>query len=431
MKAKRWIILLIVVIGIGAAIFATRSSSGGPIEAAPSTAAWIESGFIEAETIAVLPEIAGRVVALPVNEGDEVSAGEVLIQLADDMLSAQVDLARGKLEEAQAVLAKAQAGSRRESIGVAEAQIVLAQAARAVAKQAWVDAQLMRDHPQSLDVQIAAARAQVTVAQKEFEAALLQRDIAEQAWKDYGETSDKLAGVPMEYRPSLPAEYYAIPYQWEQAVAAVNVEQTNRDAAQTALNNLLNQRSNPQTQQTQVDAADSEYQTAEAQVAVAQAVLSGVKAGATTEQIAAAKAQVDVAQAALESAQLQLNKATVTAPQNSLVMASSLHVGEMAAPNIAAMTLANLDEVTLTIYVPGADLGRVAIGQTIEVRVDAFTDRTFGGAIVRISDQAEYTPRNVRTSDERTKLVYAVKIKIANPDHALKPGLQAEAQLGQ
>lgn len=426
MKAKRWIIGLLVAIVIGAALFAARSIGG----AAPIETAWIESGFIEAETIAVSPEIAGRVVTLPVNEGAEVVAGEALIQLADDVLNAQVDLARGKLEEAQAALAKAQAGARREAIKVVAAQVTLAEAARAAAKQAWLDAQLLRDHPQTLDVQIAAARAQATVAQKEWEAAVLQRDLAEQAWKDYGETSDKLAGVPMAYRPSLPAEYYAIPYQWEQAVAAVNVAQTRRDAAQTALNHLLKQRSNPQALQTQVDAAEAKYQAAEAQVAVAQAALSGVTAGATPEQIAAATAQVEMAQAALEAAQLQWSKATVTAPQNSWVMASSLHVGEMAAPNIAALTLANLADVTLTIYVPGGDLGRVAIGQSIEVRVDAFADRTFTGAIVQISDQAEYTPRNVRTSDERTKLVYAVKITIANSDHALKPGLQAEAQLG-
>jgi len=425
MKQKRWIFLLILTVAIGTTGCAAQSAGGS------SDAAWIESGFIEAETIAISPEIAGRVTALPVAEGDEVQAGTVLIQLADDVLSAQVDLALGKLAEAQATLAKARAGSRHEMIEVAQAQLALAEAARDAAKQAWSDAQLVRDHPQSLDVQIAAARVQVAVAQKEYEASLLQRDLAEKAWKDYGDTSDKLANVPLAYRPSLPAEYYGIPYQWQQALAAVNVAQTNRDAAQTALNNLLKQRSNPQTQQTQVDAAQAKYQAAQAQVAVAQAALSGVRAGATTEQIAAAQAQVDVAQAALEAAQLQLSKATVIAPVNGLIMASSLHVGEMAAPNIAALTLANLDETTLTIYVPGGDLGQVSIGQSVSVRVDAFPDRTFSGSIVHISDQAEYTPRNVRTSDERTKLVYAVKVKVANPDHALKPGLQAEAQLGQ
>lgn len=424
MTFKHWIML--VIIALGATGCAAQSDGGGPTEQA-----WTESGFLEADTLTISPEIAGRVTALPVNEGDEVQAGEVLIQLADDVLNAQVDLARGKLAEAQAMLAKAQAGSRRETIEVGQAQLALAEAARDAAKQAWLDAQALRDRPQALDVQIAAARAQAVVAQKEYELSLLQRDLAEQAWQDYGETSDKLASVPPAYRPSLPAEYYGIPYQWEQALAAVNAAQTNRDAAQTALNNLLWQRANPQTQQVQVDAAEANYQASEAQVAVARAALNGVTAGATDEQIAAAEAQVDVAQAALEAAQLQLSKATVTAPVNGLIMASSLHVGEMAAPNIAALTLANVDEVTLTIYVPGGDLGKVSIGQSVNVRVDAFADRTFSGSIVWISDRAEYTPRNVRTSDERTKLVYAVKIKIDNPDHVLKPGLQAEADLSQ
>ena len=425
MAIKHRLLGLIVVLAISATGCAAQSADGS------SDAAWTESGFIEAETIAISPEIAGRVTALPIAEGAEVEAGDVLLQLADDLLNAQVDLARGKLAEAQATLAKAQAGSRRETIEVAQAQLALAEAARDAAKQAWLDAQVARDQPQVLDVQIAAARAQVTIAQKEYEASLLQRDLAEKAWKDYGDTSDKLAGVPMAYRPSLPAEYYGIPYQWQQALAAVNVAQTHRDAAQTALNNLLKQRSNPQTSQVQVDAAEAKYQASEAQVAAAQAAVHGLQAGATVEQIAAAQAQVDVAQAALEAAQLQLSKATVSAPVNGLIMASSLHVGEMAAPNIAALTLANLDEVTLTIYVPGANLGEISIGQSVSVRVDAFPDRTFSGSIVRISDQAEYTPRNVRTSDERTKLVYAVKIKIANADHTLKPGLQAEAHLGR
>ena len=428
MNLKRWIILsgIVIVVGIAAAVFATRSSP-----AATTADPWTSSGFIEADQIVLSPEIAGRVVALPVAEGDEVQAGDVLLQLADDVLSAQVDLAHGKLEEAQTLLAQAETGSRRETIETAAARVALAAAVREAAHQAWIDAQTQRDHPQALDVEIAAARAQVTVTQKQLEAALLQRDIAEKAWKDYGDVADKLAPVPMPYRPSLSADYYAVPYQWQQALAAVNIAQTNRDAAQIALGNLLKQRSNPQAAQVQVDAAAAQLHSAEAQVAVAQAALDGVKAGATVEQIAAARAQVEVAQAALDAAQVQLNKATLHAPSHGLILASSLHVGELAAPNVTALTLANLDEVTLTIYVPGSELDRVAVGQTINVRVDAFPDRTFSGSIVRIGDQAEYTPRSVRTTEERAKLVYAVKIKIANPDHILKPGLQAEAQSGQ
>jgi len=425
MKSKIWIVGILFVVGVVGAIAFARSNDGG------SSGEWNASGFIEAEIISIAPEMAGRVTARPVSEGDEVQQGDVLLKLDDDILSAQVELARGKLNEAQAVLAQAEAGARAQSIVKAEAQLKLAQAGADAARQAWRDAQAIRDNPQTLDVQIAAARAQVETAQQQLDAALLQRDIAEKAWKDYGATSDRLADVPPEYRPSLPVQYYGIPYQWEQALAAVQVAQANVDAARMALKNLQAQRSNPQEAQTQVDAAQAKIRAAEAAVAVAQAGLKGLRAGATPEQIDAAQAQVDVAQAALEAAQMQLAKTIITAPATGVIAATSVHTGELAAPSLTALKLADLDHVTLTIFVPGGAIGQFSIGQPLNVRVDAFPDRVFPGAIVSISDQAEFTPRSVRTPDERTKLVYAVKIKLANSDHVLKPGLQAEAEVSK
>jgi HlyD family secretion protein len=425
MKSKIWIVGILFVVGMVIAIAVARSSQGGPI------GEWNASGFIEAEIISIAPEMAGRVTARPVSEGDEVKQGAVLLKLEDDILAAQVDLAQGKLNEAQAMLAQAKAGARAPSIAKAGAQLKLAQAARAAAQQAWRDAQAMRDNPQTLDVQIAAAQAQVEISKRRLEATLLQRDIAEKAWKDYGKTSDKLAGVPPAFRPSLSTQYYDIPYQWEQALAGVNVAQTNVDAAQVALKNLQAQRSDPQEAQTQVDAAYARLQATDAQVAQAQAALAGLKAGATQEQIDAAQAQVEVAQAALEAAQMQLAKTIIAAPANGVIAATSVHTGELAAPGLTALKLADLDHVTLTIFVPGGAIGQFSIGQALNVRVDAFPDRVFPGSIVFISDQAEFTPRSVRTPDERTKLVYAVKIKIANPDQVLKPGLQAEADVSQ
>jgi HlyD family secretion protein len=333
------------------------------------------------------------------------------------------------LAEAQAALAQAKAGARQESIAKAEAQLKLAQTARDAAQQAWHDAQAIRDNPQMLDVQIAAARAQVNATKQQLDAALLQRDIAEKAWKDYGETSDKLAGVPPAYRPALPLDYYTIPYQWEQALAVANVAQANYSAAQTSLKNLLDQRANPQEAQTQVDAAYAKYQSAEAAVVQAEAALNGLQAGATSEQIDAAQAQVEMAQAALEATQTQLDKTIITAPVNGLIAATSVQTGELAAPALTALQIADLDQVHLTIFVPGGELGQFSIGQSIDVRVDAFPDRVFPGSIVSVSDIAEYTPRNVRTPNERMKLVYGVKIKIDNPNHVLKPGLQAEAEV--
>ena len=425
MKSKIWIVGILFVVGVVGAIALARSNTGG------SSSEWNASGFIEAEIISIAPEMAGRVTARPVSEGDEVKQGDVLLKLEDDILSAQVDLAQGKLNEAQAVLAQAKAGARVQSIAKAEAQLKLAQAGAEAARQAVRDAQAMRDNPQTLDVQIAAAKAQAEATQQQLAAALLQRDIAEKAWKDYGETSDKLADVPPAYRPHLPVQYYDIPYQWEQALAGVQVAQANADAARTALKNLQAQRSNPQEAQTQVDAAQARVRSAEAQVAVAQAGLNGLQAGATPEQIDAAQAQVDVAQAAFEAAQTQLSKTVITAPATGVIAATSVHTGELAAPGLIALKLADLDRVTLTIFVPGGAIGQFSIGQPLNVRVDAFPDRIFPGSIVAISDQAEFTPRSVRTPDERTKLVYAVKIKLDNPDHVLKPGLQAEAEVSK
>ena len=86
-------------------------------------------------------------------------------------------------------------------------------------------------------------------------------------------------------------------------------------------------------------------------------------------------------------------------------------------------------EVTLTVYVPEAELGRVSLGQNAEVNVDAYDER-FPGEVVHIASQAEFTPKNVQTQEERVHMVFAVKIRLDNPEHLLKPGMPADAIFG-
>ncbi len=102
------------------------------------------------------------------------------------------------------------------------------------------------------------------------------------------------------------------------------------------------------------------------------------------------------------------------------------HQGEIIMPGIPLLTVADLDEVTLTVFVSGADYGRIQEGQAVEVRVDSFPRRSVPGVITRISDQAEFTPKNVQTQEERVSLVYAIKITIPNEDQRLKPGVPAD-----
>jgi len=85
--------------------------------------------------------------------------------------------------------------------------------------------------------------------------------------------------------------------------------------------------------------------------------------------------------------------------------------------------------VTLTIYVPQDQLGRVNLGQDVRVEVDSFPDQVFRGTVFAIADEAEFTPRNVQTEEDRVNMVFAVDVSIPNPEHKLKPGVPADATI--
>jgi len=91
--------------------------------------------------------------------------------------------------------------------------------------------------------------------------------------------------------------------------------------------------------------------------------------------------------------------------------------------------VAKLDEVNLTIYVPEDKLNRVYLGQAVEVQVDSFPSRVFTGTVSYISQQAEFTPRNIQTQEERVNMVFAVKVRLPNPEYLLKPGMPADAMI--
>jgi multidrug resistance efflux pump len=172
---------------------------------------------------------------------------------------------------------------------------------------------------------------------------------------------------------------------------------------------------------------------AQARLDQARAALDLVVAGARDQEIslleahvAQAEALLSSANAALEMLDAQLARQELSAPVGGIVLERTVHVGELAAPSAPLLTLANLDEVTLTVYVPEADLGQVSLGQQVEVTVDAYPD-IFAGTVSHIASQAEFTPKNVQTQEERVHMVFAVKIVLENADHRLKPGMPADA----
>ncbi len=93
------------------------------------------------------------------------------------------------------------------------------------------------------------------------------------------------------------------------------------------------------------------------------------------------------------------------------------------------ITVADLDNVWLRAYIDETDLGRVKVGQEAEVATDSYPGKTYRGRVSFIASEAEFTPKNVQTPKERVKLVYRVKVDIANPDRELKPGMPADATI--
>jgi multidrug resistance efflux pump len=165
-------------------------------------------------------------------------------------------------------------------------------------------------------------------------------------------------------------DFNLIPNAYWKAWVGVNTAQAGLDGARAALSDLYAMRDNPQELNAQADAAEAQYRAAQAAVGMAQAQVDALRAGATEEEIAVTEAQVEQAQAGLDSLVILRAKQTIFAPVGGLVLEQSIHEGELAAPGATLLTLGDLGEVTLTVYVPEDRLGQVYIGQRVEVRVD-------------------------------------------------------------
>lgn len=459
MKQKRKLIpvLMVLLITVAGVLWFLRGQPTVPVDwlarlglGRPQEGRLVASGFIEAEEVAISSEVGGRIKAIHVDEGDEVSEGQVLIELDDALLRAQLEVAEAAVELARAGLARVKAGVPETEIRRAEALVRQAEVARDVARQGWEDAVAARDNPQSLDGQIVAARGQLAVAQAELEQAIASKDALEAGKEQVGSALDTLTrGIEVtlsvpgvgevtrtirgteEQLDELKYQHGLLTNQWWAAWEAVNMAQARRDGVARNLAQLQAMREEPLSLEAQVVAARGRYEVAEAAVQTARAQLEALRAGATIEQVQVAEAELRQAEAARDRLLTQLEKMQLKAPRAGLVVERVAHAGEMALPGASLLTLANLDNVTLTVYVPTNAIGRLRVGQPATVTVDAFPERAFSGTVIYIASEAEFTPKNVQTQEERVKQVFGVKIRLPNPDHALKPGMPADAVIGE
>ena len=413
-------IILILILAIGGYYVYTNYFSAN---ASGNTA----SGFIEGEEISIAAEVGGRIEAITVDEGAAVTAGQEIVRLDRTMINAQIAQAQAALDTAQSQLTQIKNGPRASDVSAAKVAVDAAQQ----------NYDKLRAGGTASDV--AAAQAALDAAKKNY---------------------DKVnAGLTIDQLAQLKA-------QVDNAKAAVEQAQTAYDRAGGASNPNIGQLPQSLALQQATNAykaatsalndalthpTSSELAAAKSQVDQAQAALARLTPDAA--QLAAAKSQVDQAQAALERLipttdsinvvdnqvkqaetaltilQVQATKLTLKSPVSGIVTRRVAHTGEIAAPNATLLSVANLDMVKLTIYVPETQIGQIKIGDAIPVQVDSFPNKNFQGKVIFIATQAEFTPRNVQTKTERVNTVFAVKLQIANPNSELKPGMPADALL--
>lgn len=326
MSAKR-IVPVVVVLALGG-FLAWRALA--PREG--DDAAIAASGTVEATEARLGFEVAGRIVAIEVREGERVDTGRELARLDDAEIVARRAQAVAQLDSARARLAELEAGFRSEE--VAQARTAVAAASERVA-----DAE--RDHQRTTTL---------------YEGGAVPRESLDKA-----------------------------------ALAAELARRQHEQAAQQ---------------------------------------LSLLASGARPEQVAGARAQVAQAEAAVATLDATLAKSRLAAPFPGIVTVRHREPGEIVAPGAAVVTLMNPDDRWVRIYVPENRLGRVSIGQRAAIVSDTFPGRRYDGEVAFVADQAEFTPKNVQTTEERVRLVYAVKVRITGDrELELKPGLPADVTL--
>jgi len=178
--------------------------------------------------------------------------------------------------------------------------------------------------------------------------------------------------------------------------------------------------------ETRYKTAESQYKAAAAQVKAAQEQLALLKAGATGNTIKAMDATLAQAEANLEQAKAQLAKTRMIAPIDGTVSTVMVDKGETALPGGPVLTILDLNRKWVKVYVPENQLGQIKYGQKAVIKTDAFRNESFTGKVIFIAKEAEFTPKNVQTKEERVNMVFAVKVAVDDPEDKLKPGLPAD-----
>jgi multidrug resistance efflux pump len=466
------VIVLLIAAGIYYGLRALNDDGNGNLAA---------SGTIESVVVNISPEMAGKVQEVLVEEGQPVKTGDALLSLDESLLAAQRAVAVSQLNSA-----KAGAQAAQEALNTAnfQYQITLSEALaqdKNTRLQDWFTKDPNQfDQPEwyfTRDEQLAAAQAKVNVTKKALEDAQANLIEITQSLEvaDFIAAENRILDARVEYLISedvndraqnsvtsdVPLGRYNVThcgtndgyfvnnsrltnqvyrctgdeYLSDSSQTLYDQAKTELDNAQQEYNDLLTTHAADQLLQARADVsvAQERYYSAldflrnlqkgdqSLPVTVAEEALKQTQASVEQAQKA-----VDQAQANLELMDTQISKLIVYAPMDGVILVRNVEPGEFVQPGATALSMADLNNLTITVYVPEDRYGQISFGQQAEVSVDSFPGTSFKAEITHIADQAEFTPRNVQTVEGRSSTVYAVKLIVTDSEGKLKIGMPAD-----
>jgi HlyD family secretion protein len=337
------------------------------------------SGFIEADEIRLGSRVGGRVQEVLVEEGQQVEAGQLLVKLEPFDLTEQLKEAEANLAARSAELRRLEAGYRPEEVGQAKSHYDQL--------QARLEKLIAGPRKQEID----ASRARLQAAQAEFRFAT--------------ENYNRVQGL-------------------------VNTNALTREELDRATEALDSARANVTLRQEElslIEAGSREEDIREARGMVEEAKLAWelAKKGFREEEVAAAQAARDSAVAGIAAIQARIDELSVKSPVAGSVEALELEPGDLVAAGAPMMSVLDNSHYWVRTYVPQRWMN-LKLGQKVWVTVDSYPDEEFPAEITFISRQAEFTPSNVQTPEERGKQVFRIKATLREGLERLRPGISAD-----
>jgi len=354
----------------------------------------VVSGNIELTEVSIAFKTSGRLIERTVDEGDVVKKGQLIARLDRDQLLAQRDRESAGLQAAISLLAQAETALAWQKENLA------ADLEQRKADLSSYEARLQELKNGARPQEIQEARAAVESAQSEFDRAKRDWERAQTLYKN-----DDIST----------AQYDQYRNRWESADAMLKQVKERQDLVIAG----------PRVEQ--IEAASAQVLRARAALKMAEANTLEIKR--REQELPLRRAEIARVKANLALIDSQLADTIAVSPVDGVVLVKAADVGEVLAAGTTVVTVGDIDHPWLRAYINETDLGRVKLGAKARITTDSYPGKVYEGRISFIASEAEFTPKQIQTQEERVKLVYRIKIDMANPRHELKSNMPADAEI--